>query len=178
MKTARNLYSIFWIALTLMASPALAQTEAESATLVIESQSGSQSQTLKVGDRINYQPVGGQMQRKGRLEAVGDSSLTIAGKAIAFKDLQAIVHIKGKKKPAGLGLLVGSLIAEPIGLLFFSVALLFLLDNPSAAQRVIIGILAVLTIFIFPLLIVLGLILLATGSKRYDLRSRWRLRKG
>jgi hypothetical protein len=43
---------------------------------------------------------------------------------------------------------------------------------------VIIGILAVLTIFIFPLLIVLGLILLATGSKRYDLRSRWRLRKG
>ena len=134
--------------------------------------------TLKIGDRLNYQTKGGKMQRKGHIEAVGDSSVTVAGKVVAFDSLEVLVHQRGKRKPAGLGLLVGSLVAEPISLLLFVVSLLFLLDNPSQGQRVIIGILAAFTLFIFPLLIILGVILLAVSSKRFDLRSLWKVRKG
>ncbi len=155
-----------------------AQSEAESATLVIESQQGGQQHTLKIGDRLNYKVKDGRMQRKGRIEAVTDSSVTVAAKALAFQDLDVVVQLKGKRQPVGGGLLVGSLIAEPITLLLFVVSLLFLLDNPSQGQRVLIGVLGVLTIIVFPLLLVLGIVLLALGSKTYDLRDKWKLRKG
>jgi hypothetical protein len=155
-----------------------AQTEAEAATLVIESQQGGQQQTLKIGDRLNYKVKDGRMQRKGRIEAVTDTSVTIAAKTLAFQDLDVVVQLKGKRQPVGGGLLVGSLIAEPITLLLWIVSLLFLLDNPSQGQRVLIGVLGVLVLIIFPLLLVLGIVLLAIGSKTYDLRSKWKLRKG
>ncbi len=159
-------------------SLATAQSQPESSTLVIESQDGSHKHTLHVGDRLNYQVRGGTMQRKGRIEAIQDSSMTIAARQVVYADLDAVVHVRGKKKPAGMGLLIGSLVAEPISLLFWVVSLLFLLDNPSAGQRVIIGILTALTLFIFPLLIILGVVLVAVGSKRFDLRKKWKIHKG
>ena len=173
---------LFKVALLLLVATAAqgmqAQSEAESATLVIERVDGSRRDSLHMGDRLNYQTKGGKMQRKGMIEAVSDSSVTIGGDSIALDSLQVLVHQRGKRKPAGLGLLVGSLVAEPISLLLFVVSLLFLLDNPSQGQRVIIGILAAFTLFIFPLLIILGIILLAVSTKRYDLRSGWKVRKG
>ena len=155
-----------------------AQTEPESSTLLIESQSGKSHHYIKTGDRLNYQLKDSSMVRKGRIESVQDSSVTVGGKVLAFKDLETVVHLRGKKRPLGGGLVVGSLVAEPISLLLFVVSLLFLLDNPSAGQRVIIGFLAAFTLFIFPLVFLLGIILLAVGSKRFDLRKDWRLRKG
>ncbi len=132
---------------------------------------------FKVGDRLNYQLKNSSMVRNGRNEPVQDSSITVAGKVLAFKDLETVVHLRGKKRPLGGGLVVGSLVAEPISLLLFVVSLLSLLDNPSTGQRVIIGFLAAFTLFIFPLVFLAGIVLLALGSKRFDLRGDWRLRK-
>lgn len=172
------LKSICLIMICLAAIGLQAQSEPESATLLIESQSGKSHHYIKTGDRLNYQLKDSSMMRKGRIESVQDSSVTVAGKVLAFKDLKTVVHLRGNKRPLGGGLVVGSLVAEPISLLLFVVSLLFLLDNPSQGQRVIIGFLAAFTLFIFPLVFVLGIILLALGSKRFDLGKDWRLRKG
>jgi hypothetical protein len=155
-----------------------AQSQPESSTLVIETQQGAQVRALQVGDRLNYQVKGGQMQRKGKITSVQDSSLTVGSQVLPFASLDVVTHVKGKTQSLGAGLLIGSLIAEPISLLFFVVSLLALLDNPTRGQRVLIGILSAFTIIIFPLVIVLGIVLLALGSKRYDLRTKYRLRKG
>ncbi len=172
------LKSVVLILLCLAATGLRAQTEAESSTLLIESQSGKSHHYIKTGDRLNYQLKDSSMVRKGRITSVQDSSFTVAGKVLAFKDLETVVHLRGNKRPLGGGLILGSLVAEPISLLLFVVSLLFLLDNPSKGQRVIIGFLAAFTLFIFPLVLVLGIILFALGSKRFNLGKDWRLRKG
>jgi hypothetical protein len=164
------------LTLMLVAAMASGQTEPESATLTLESRVGTEEHTLRVGDRVHYQVAGGRMQRKGTLTAVQDSSITVAGKQIAYRDIDLLVHVKARQQKVGAAITIGSAIAEPIALLLFVVTLLFALDNPTPGQRFLIAMMGVITLALLPIALVVGIVLLATGSRRFDLRSRWRIR--
>jgi hypothetical protein len=157
---------------------AIAQSQPESSTLVIETQQGSHHHDLKVGDRLNYQVKGGEMQRKGKIESVQDSSVTVGGQEIAFSSLDAVVHVKGHHRARGSGLAMKSLWGEIVAFLLFLLTVALWRGRSTAGQRGLILFFGVLAFAIFPLLLIVGLLMLAVGRKRYDLRTKYRLRKG
>lgn len=174
----KRIFSLFLIVLLLgNGAGLLAQSEPESSVLVIESQESGRQVKVHVGDRLDYQARGGTMQRKERVTAVQDSSVTIGQKEIPFSELEA-VQPKGNQAGLGLGVLIGSAVALPISLLLWVVSLLAALDNPTRGQRVLMVVLGLTTLVLFPLGIILGIILVATSRRKFRLGSYWRLRKG
>lgn len=155
-----------------------AQAEPESASVVIESQDGLQRHVVRTGERLDYRTQGGSMQRKGLVESVQADSVTIAGKSVAYREMDILVKPRGKRRPIGLGLLVGGLVALPISVLFWIVSLLANLDNPTQGERALSALMTVLTLILLPLVVIVGFVLLITGAKRFDLRKGWKVGKG
>ena len=166
------------ISLLVLSGSLPAQTEAESNTLVIESQQGDQHHTLKVGDRLNYQMKGGEMSRGGKVESVADGSVTVGGKEIAFSDLETVIHVKGHKHARGSRLLKTSLIGMVITSLLFLLTVVLWRGSSTAGQRGMILFFALLAFVLFPVLLLIALIELAMSHKKFDLGGKWRLRKG
>ena len=136
---------------------ALGQTEPESSALFIETQQGDDQREIKVGQRLDYQLKGGEVQKKGRLESVQEGK-------------------KGKKRPQGVGMTVRSLIALPIFLVLFLLGMREWRGGSGSGGRVALVLLLLVTFVLLPILILIGLIRMATGSKRYDLGKAWKLR--
>lgn len=155
----------------------MAQSEPESSTLVISGQRLTQQVKVKVGERLNYLPQGGRWQRGGRVEAVHDSSVTIASRDVEFAGLKA-VQLHRRSLGTGTALLVGILLAEPILLLLYVAALLGGLDNPSSGARAVMLLLGIFVLFLLPALIIFAIVLLVLGSRRFAMARGWRLHKG
>lgn len=171
------LWNAGWIALLLgtAGTPAYAQTEAEG--LVIESQDGRQTESIAVGQRIDYRLKGGDLHRKGRLEAVTDSGLTVAGRPIAFQDVAEVVMVKGHKHPRGSRLARFSFIGMVLSGLLFLLTVALYRGRSTSSQRGLILVFALLGFAFFPILLIVGLILLAGSRKRFDLTDGWKLRR-
>jgi hypothetical protein len=164
------------ICLLVCHSAAFAQTEPESSALYIESQQGDDQREIKVGQRVDYQIKGSELQKKGRLESVQEGSITIAGKQLPVDSLEVLVVKKGKKRPQGVGMTIRSLIALPIFLIFFLLGMREWRGGSGSGGRVALVLLLLITFVLLPILILIGLIRIATGSKRYDLGKGWRFR--
>ncbi|MBK9450633.1 MAG: hypothetical protein IPN95_14750 [Bacteroidetes bacterium] len=155
---------------------AVGQTEPESSALFIETQQGDDQREIKVGQRLDYQLKGGEVQKKGRLESVQEGSITIAGQQLPVDSLEVLVVKKGKKRPQGVGMTVRSLIALPIFLVLFLLGMREWRGGSGSGGRVALVLLLLVTFVLLPILILIGLIRMATGSKRYDLGKAWKLR--
>lgn len=157
-------------------SAAFAQTEPESSALYIESQQGDDQREVKVGQRLDYQIRGSEIQKKGRLESVQEGSITIAGRQLPVDSLEVLVVKKGKKRPQGVGMTVRSLIALPIFLILFLLGMREWRGGSGSGGRVALVLLLLVTFVLLRVLIVIGLIRIATGSKRYELGKEWKAR--
>jgi hypothetical protein len=156
----------------------IAQAEAESSTLVLESQQSRANQTIETGTLINYRLTGGQMQRSGRLEAVSDSTMTVAGKEVKLDEVDVLVRFKGKNKRMGKNLLIASLIAWPNSFILSLIAFWVEFLTGLLSLRPIATGLFFIFLVGMPILIIVALILMLTARKRFDLRKAWSLRKG
>jgi hypothetical protein len=155
---------------------AFSQSQPESSMLLIESQDGAQTREVPVGQRLHYQLKGGEMQKGGRLESVDGSSVSIGGRQIAMDSLETIVVKKGKKRTSGAGLAIRSLVALPILFLLWLLGMRSWRGSSDAGGRVMLVLLTLVTFLVLPLFILIGLLMMATASKRYDLRKGWKLR--
>lgn len=174
----RSLRYLLLATFMLLVQAASAQTEPESATLVIASPQGGKEHTLHPGDRLNYQKKGGEMVRKGRIESVQDSSLTVAGNEVAFSELQTIVHVKGHRKVRGAGLLKTSLIGLLVSSLLFLIVFALAGGRTTSGERGLMLFFGVLAFVLFPLLMLIALLVLLMGRSKFVLGNRWQLRKG
>jgi hypothetical protein len=169
----------FWgvLAMVCCMATAQAQSEPESSTLVIESQQGEKQHEMHVGDRLHYQTKS-DTKGKGQIESIQDSSVTVAGHEVAFSDLQTVVHVKGHHRARGSGLLKKSI----WGILISGVLLLltFVLagGRTTSGERGLLLVFALLALVFFPILLIIALIVLASGRAKYDLGDKWRLRRG
>lgn len=173
------LFPISWVVLFFCSGSALwAQSQPEAPTLVLESGQGDHVHEIKTGTRVHYQIKGGTMQRKGRLESVSDSAMVVAGQEVQFEDVEVVVERKGHRKPAGVGLTVRSLIALPIFLLLWLLGVRLWRGGSGTGGRVLLVLFTGVAFVLLPILVILGLIIIASSTHRYDLRKGWRIHAG
>jgi hypothetical protein len=153
------------------ASHVFPQSEPEGSGYVIEMQ-----RQIATGERVNYRPEGGRMQRKGIVDSIGIDYLSIGGKEVRLDDLELLVLRDSRQKRRGFLIACIGLVSEPIILLSLVFAVHTMRGTTSTGQRIFIAFILLFGIVLSPLLLIIGLILAAASFKRYDLRKEWGVR--
>lgn len=155
-----------------LTTSALAQSEAESSHNVVRITEPKSGKSWDVHPRATtrLKTLDGE-RHHGRIEAIGDSTITVRHQEIALRDIASMRVTDSRKSRGGLITLLIGLLSMELFLIFITLLFSYSLPLlPLFLQYIFLAL-----ILLSPFLYIIGLIVIAGSAVHYDQGRGWRL---
>jgi hypothetical protein len=165
----RLLFGMVWL---LVAFPAFSQSEAESSQNTVRVSDPNSGKRWDMHPRaMTRLKTQAGVRHHGRIEAIGDSTITVRSQEIPVRDIASMRLTDSRKSRVGLiTLLIGTL---SIFLFFISVALLF--GYTPLAIPLFLAYLIGGLILVGPIFYLVGILLIMTSGVHYSRSRGWKM---